>query len=225
MFADADDTSLYPIAAASYVEHTPKGQVVFSVGDEPDGLRIVLSGEVRIWLEAKDGREMTLAYMSSGDAFGEVAMLDGLERTANATTTRDTECLFLPADAMADAVNRDHALAKHLIYSLCEMMRRNLGTISSLAFASLDIRLAKLIYELSIDFASVEDNRATFHRKFSQNELARMLGVSREAVNKRYKAFEREGLVVNQGARLVVPDLEALIERAEENPRTSPQLL
>lgn len=225
LFSQAKEDVLAVLAAASNVECLPKNHLVFEFGGEPDGLRIVQKGEVRIWLAASDGRELTLSLKNAGDVFGEIAPLDGLARMANATATRETECLFVPFDAVAQAVEADHDLAKHMLFSLCEVMRSCVEMIGSLAFANLESRLAKVIYDLAIDFARVEDNRAVFQRKFSQNDLARMLGVSREAVNKRYKAFEREGLVISQGSRLLIPDLAALFDRAKKGSRLQSRLL
>lgn len=217
LFSNAADESLLPLVQASYIRKSSAKQEIFAVGDEADGLRIILSGEVRIWLADEEGRELTLAFLGNGDAFGEVALLDGLPRTANATTTRATECLFLSAAAVERAMETDPSLAKQLIFALCELMRRNLGTISGFAFAGLEARLAQLLTELAVDHADVTENRAVFSRKFSQTDLALLLGVSREAVNKRFKSFEQEGLVATKDARLVLPDMRALAERAAQS--------
>ena len=208
--AFARGESLAPLAAASSIERVPERFGLFTVHDQADGIRIVLNGEVRIWLADQDGRELTLAYLCEGDVFGEIALLDGLQRAANATTTCTTECLFLPAQAVQKAVAKDPALAQHLIYSLCELLRRNLGTISSFAFGSLDARLSQVLYDLALDYANIEGNRATYWRKFSQLDLAMMLGVSREAVNKRLKDLERRGLVAFEDSKILLPDLSAL---------------
>ena len=94
-------------------------------------------------------------------------------------------------------------------------MRRNLGTISGFAFEGLDARLAQMIYNLAFDHAELDGEKARFQRKFSQTDLAQLLGVTREAVNKRFKALEAEGLVLVEGGFMVVQDMQALAERAE----------
>lgn len=213
LFTDADEDSLRPLVQASYTKSHQRGTDVFSLNDEADGLRIIISGRVRIWIADQDGKQLTLAFMQPGDTFGEIALLDGLQRTANATAVEDTVCFFLPAAKLNDALARDLTLARSLIYGLCELMRQNLGTISSFAFVGLDARVAQLLQDLALDCATISGGEAVFTRHFSQTDLALLLGVSREAVNKRLKALEREGLIQFRGAALVVPDLAALAGR------------
>ncbi|MEL6573470.1 MAG: Crp/Fnr family transcriptional regulator [Pseudomonadota bacterium] len=213
LFAELPEESLAPLAAACNVETFPKKREIFAAEDEADGLRIVMSGQVRIWLADEEGHELTLNFMGAGDAFGEIALLDGLPRTANAATVEATECLFLPGRALESAIETDPRLARHLIHSVCEIMRRNLGTISNFAFVGLDARLAKLLLELALDHATTEGQSALFSRRFSQTDLALLLGVSREAVNKRFKALEKDGLVRVQDGTMILPDLAALSDR------------
>jgi len=214
LFAGADEKSLEPILQASKVETLRRGAEVFAAGDSADGLRIVLSGQIRIWMADLNGRELTLAFMGEGDPFGEIALLDGLPRTANATATEASKCLFVPKPAMEKALAEDPSFAEQLILSMCELMRRNLGTISGFAFDGLDARLAQTLHDLAFDHAEIDGSSASFVRKFSQTDIAQLLGVTREAVNKRFKALEADGLVVVSGGQMVIPDMHALYQRA-----------
>ncbi len=211
LFAELTEDSLAPLAAATSVQSYHRKHPIFAAQDEADGLRIVLLGQVRIWLADEEGHELTLSFMGAGDAFGEIALLDGLPRSANATAQEPTECLFSPAVALENALSTYPRLARHLIHSICEIMRRNLGTISSFAFVGLDARLARLLHELALDHASLDGPAAAF----SQTDLALLLGVTREAVNKRLKILERDGLVRVKGGLMVLPDLAALAARAD----------
>lgn len=214
LFSGAALDSLAPLAKASFVERRAAGEGIFSAEDEADGLRVVLSGQVRIWLDNSEGRQLTLSLLGKGDPFGEIALLDGLPRTANATCLESTECLFLPAKAVQEALQHDGSLANALILSLCELLRQNLGTLTGFAFADLDSRLALKLHELALDYAEISGPRARFSRRFSQTELAQLLGVTREAVNKRFRVLEHDGLVAQEAGFLVIHDLAALVERA-----------
>jgi CRP-like cAMP-binding protein len=191
------------------------GAQLFAAGDDADGLRIVVSGQVRLWIADREGREFTLDFAEAGDVFGEIAVLDGLARSTAATAQEATRCLFLPAGAVDAALETDPALARHLIHALCEILRRNVGTISGFAFSGLDARLARSLYDLAHDHAEISDRSARFTRRFSQTDLAHLLGVTREAVNKKLRALEHDGLVRRSGNTLVLPDLPALAVRAE----------
>lgn len=215
LFSGLVPESLAPLARASSIRVTERGVEIFAAGDAVDGLRVVISGQVRLWIADREGRELTLLFAEPGDPFGEIALLDGLPRSAAATAPETTRCLFLPVRAVEAALAADPALARHLILSLCEMLRRNVRTISGFAFSGLDARLARGLYDLAQDHAEIAGRSAHFTRSFSQTDLAQLLGVTREAVNKKLRAFEHDGLVLRTGASLSIPDLAALAARAE----------
>ena len=214
LFTGADPQSILALTAASHVLTSPTGKTLFQTGDAANGLHIVLSGLVRIWIADSDGRELTLALLEAGDPFGEIALLDGLPRTANATVVERSECLVLPCRAMETVLARDPALARHLIQLLCELLRRNTQTIGGFAFSGLGGRLALKLYELALSYGKLESNNARMTRRFSQSDLASMLGVTREAVNKRMAALAHDRLVFVEDGYIVVPDLAALAARA-----------
>ncbi|MFX0540636.1 Crp/Fnr family transcriptional regulator [Roseovarius sp. S4756] len=120
LFSGAERQSIEALADASRVLKSSAGETLFQTGDAADGLRIVLSGLVRIWIADGEGHELTLALMEPGDPFGEIALLDGLPRTANATAIERSDCLMLPCKAMEEVLARDPSLARHLIQLLCE---------------------------------------------------------------------------------------------------------
>ncbi|MBW8640096.1 Crp/Fnr family transcriptional regulator [Hoeflea sp. WL0058] len=215
LFAGADQDSVAALARSSRIVSYPAGSTIFMEGDESDGLRVVLSGLTRIWIADADGRELTLALMEPGDPFGEIALLDGLPRTANATVIEATECLFTSQEVMVDLLVRDPRLARHLIQLLCEILRRNTEALSGFAFLGLDGRLAQRLHELALAHAEIEGSRARFTRKFSQTDLAQMLGVTREALNKRLKTLVHDGLVKQANGMIAIPNLAALAARAK----------
>lgn len=214
LFSALPPDSLAPLVRASSIRVTERGGVIFTAGDAVDGLRIVVSGQVRLWISDREGRELTLIFAEIGESFGEIALLDGLPRSASATATETTRCLFLPARAVQAALTADPALARHLILSLCEVLRRNADTISGFAFSGLDARLARKLYDLAYDHAEITGPSARFIRHFSQSSLAQLLGVTREAVNKKLRALEHDGLVLRTGTALSLPDLPRLAARA-----------
>ena len=114
LFAGADDASVAALARASRFVRFRRGQVLFMAGDPPDGLYVLQSGLVRIWIADEEGRELTIALMEPGDPFGEIALLDGLPRTANATALEATECLVTPPSALDAALDGNLALVRRL---------------------------------------------------------------------------------------------------------------
>ncbi|TVS18743.1 MAG: Crp/Fnr family transcriptional regulator [Gammaproteobacteria bacterium] len=213
LFTDADAQSVELLGEASHVVRLPAGSALFSAGDESNGLYIMRSGLVRIWVADTEGRELTLALMEPGDPFGEIALLDRLPRSASATAIEDTICLLTPVSAMEAALEQNPRLARHLIEQLCEILRRNTRELSGYAFLSLDARLAQKLYELALAYAETDGKTAHFTRRFSQTELAQMLGATREAVNKRLAALVHDGLVRQKDGYVTLTDLAALKAR------------
>ena len=213
LFADADAQSLELLGQSSHVVRYAAGSSIFCAGDESTGLYIMRSGVVRIWVADTEGRELTLALMEPGDPFGEIALLDRLPRSASATALGDTICLLTPLSAMDAALEKDPRLARHLIVQLCEILRRNTRELSSYAFLSLDARLAQKLYDLALAHAETDGKTARFTRRFSQTELAQMLGATREAVNKRLAALAHDGLVRQNDGYVTLTDLSALEAR------------
>jgi CRP/FNR family transcriptional regulator, cyclic AMP receptor protein len=213
LFADADAQSVEDLGQASHVVRCAAGSSLFSMGDESDGLYVVRSGLVRIWIADTEGRELTLALMEPGDPFGEISLLDKLPRSASATALEDTTCLLTPVSAMDAALDRNPKLARHMIEQLCEILRRNTRELGGYAFLSLDARLAQKLYDLALAHAESDGKTARFNRRFSQTELAQMLGATREAVNKRLAALAHDGLVVKDDGYVTLTDLAALEAR------------
>ena len=215
LFADLGPQSLEPLVQASSIRVIQTGSEIFAAGDVVDGLRVVISGQVRLWIADREGRELTLHFAEPGDSFGEIALLDKLPRSATATALETTRCLLLPVTAVEAALAADPAVARHLILSLCTILRRNVDTIGGFAFSGLDARLARRLYDLAHNHAEIDGQSARFTRRFSQTDLAQLLGVTREAVNKKLRALEHDGLVLRSGGSLSLPDLPGLAARAE----------
>jgi CRP-like cAMP-binding protein len=213
-FADADAQTLERLGRSSRVVRHRAGSTLFDMGDDSDGLHIVLSGLVRIWVADPEGRQLTLTLLEPGDPFGEIALLDRLPRSASATAIEETTCLLTPVEAMDSALEQSPLLARHLIQLLCEILRRNTRDMSDSAFLTLDGRLAQKLHDLALSHAETDGKSARFSRKFSQTELSQMLGVTREAINKRLAALAHDGLVTQSEGRITILDLPALAERA-----------
>ncbi|WP_162530010.1 Crp/Fnr family transcriptional regulator [Stappia sp. BW2] len=214
LFSNIDEGSLDLLSRLSTIARYEAERSIFAAGDEPDGLRVIISGSIRIWISDAEGRELTLALLEQGDPFGEISVLDKLPRTANATALEKSECLFLPTDAMEIALDNSPQFAHHLIQLLCEILRRNTEAMGSFAFLGLDGRLAQKLLDLAMTYAEQKDDGAYFKRKFSQNELAHMLGVTREALNKRLNALAHDGMITLTNGLISIPDVKALATRA-----------
>ncbi|MEP3276148.1 MAG: Crp/Fnr family transcriptional regulator [Stappiaceae bacterium] len=210
LFAGVEVDLLSRIAEVSSEQTCRKSTSLFSQGDEANGLYIVIDGLVRIWVNNEDGKELTLTILEPGDAFGEIALLDGLPRTASATAIDASSLLYLPRDSFLKIVESTPRLSMHLIQLLCERLRRNTDDISNFAFLDLPVRLARKLIDLAVMHGDLDGNAVTFNRRYSQTDLAQMLGVTREAINKQMAAWVKSDLLEMVSGRIKILDYKRI---------------
>ncbi|CAH1672067.1 Crp/Fnr family transcriptional regulator [Chelatococcus asaccharovorans] len=195
IFGGLDEACLARIAREAQAVTFPAGACLFRQDDEADGLYILSAGLVRIHIGHRDGRELTLALLDPGDVIGEIALLDGLPRTATATALAPTRTVFVGRKAFVRLLAEIPQLAVHVILVLCDRLRQNTEQLTANAFLDLRHRLLKVLRALAVAHGQIEAERATVPTRFTQTDIAQMLGVTREAVNKQFRALARDGVI------------------------------
>lgn len=185
-----------------------KDERIFSQGDEGDSLYCVISGRVRIDAVGSAGQEVFLNYMVPGDSFGEIAVVDGLPRTAGASATEPTLLLAVHGSALRKLMNEESELAIHLLGLFCERIRWTTSLYEDSAFLNAPARMAKRVLSLAtLHGRTVEDG---LELRISQSELARFLGTSRQLVNQYLQDWREQGWVEVTRARVFVRDVASL---------------
>lgn len=213
LFRGLDPALLERVARLSQPRRLGVSETLFWEDEAADALYGMAKGLMRIWVHGPDGRELTLNLMEPGDFFGEIALLDGLPRTASATALADTELVSVPRAAFIDLMAQEAKLALHIIELLCERLRHNTDRIRDAAFLDLGTRLAKTLQALAMGHGAQSPEGIVITAKLNQSALAQLLGVTREAINKQLKQFAGEGLITTRGSRIVVRDSSALAAR------------
>jgi CRP-like cAMP-binding protein len=209
LFRGLADTALERIAALAARRAFHKGSVIFSQGDDGDALYGVASGRVRISASASGGREVFLNIMEPGDTFGEIAVMDGLPRTANAVAIDSSTLIVIQRADFLPFLEREPQLALHLLKLLCERLRWTSELVEESAFLAGPARLAKRLLIL----ASLHGRAARVGQlelRISQGELARFLGVSRQIVNHHLSEWRRLGWLELGRTQIVIRDTDAL---------------
>lgn len=183
------------LARISRISTVPAGHVLFSQGDESDGLYCVVSGIVRITLTAEDGREITVNLLEDGEVIGEVALLDGLQRSAGAAALIETQVIFIPNQPFLKLLETSASLSRQIILMLCERLRATNDLVNRAIFQDLRQRLLVLLRQLALIHGRVDPKASVVDLDLTQGAIAQMLGASREAVNKQLRALVREGRV------------------------------
>jgi len=181
-----------------------QGDILFEQGDDSDGLYLIISGLVRIYLTTDDGREVTISLLEDGEVIGEMALLDGLSRSAGAAALIETRLIFIPRAPFLELLETSGKLARQIILTLCERLRSANAQFDQAVFHDLRHRLVVLLRQLAMMVGKVDQNVAVVDLDLTQGTLAQMLGASREAVNKQLRALVKEGRIAVDGQRIQV---------------------
>src|SRR5262249_53576024 len=123
LFHGLGESDLKRLAAIARLTSLPSGAVLFNQGDESDGLYVITAGIVRIYLTSSDGREATINLAEEGEVIGEMALLDGLSRSAGAAALTATQLVFIPREPFLALLESSTKLARQIILTLCERLR------------------------------------------------------------------------------------------------------
>jgi CRP/FNR family transcriptional regulator, cyclic AMP receptor protein len=186
------------------------GDTVFAIGSPGDNMMAVLSGTIRISVPAPDGKELLLAILQPGEVFGELAVLDGKERSADAVANSPCTLAILDRRDMLSFLEQHPAVWLKLITVLCERLRHTDQQLAEVALLQLPARLAKTMLRISNDESRSTASPGQPTIQLSQQELANMVGGTRERVNKCLAAWRREGLVKMSGGTITISNMPAL---------------
>lgn len=204
IFGGLDEGELRRLAGITREVTLAPGDVLFDQGEESDGLYIVITGIVRIYLTADDGREATISLLEDGEMIGEIALLDGLPRSAGAAALTETKLVFIPHRPFCELLDSSTKLARQVMLMLCERLRAANKQVDQAIFHDLRYRLLVLLRQIAVIHGRIEKDVAVVDLDVTQGMLAQMLGASREAVNKQLRALAKEGGLVMDGHQIRV---------------------
>ena len=207
LFAGLDDEQLDHIAAAGSMQWLQRGVVVFDEGAEPGEFYLVLSGRVAIAQESDDGRESLLAVLGPGELFGEMGFLDGYNRSAQARALEESQVLMVPYAELRLLYESNPSALWSAVALLARRLRAMDQALSDTVFLDVMGRTAKRL----LDMAGDADE---FEMPLTQEELASMVGASRERVNKAIHAFVKLGWVTHDQRRYRITNRRNLEIRA-----------
>jgi CRP-like cAMP-binding protein len=211
LFADLPESDLAELAQAAHILHLDADQVLFIKGDPGHQLFIVARGVIRISSNSIDGKETTLNLLRDGQMFGEVALLDGQHRTANATAHETSDLLVLERRDLMSFLDRNPEAMRRMLVAVCSRLRWISEALEDAHFLDLPRRLAKRILLLTRLFGHTHSSGGIrIALQLSQQDLAELLVVTRESVNRQLRQWEAEGLMTLKGGYLVVANIAEL---------------
>ena len=191
-----------------------RGETVFVEGEQGDTLFIVMSGKVKIGRRAADGRENMLSVMGPSDMFGELSLFDPGPRTATATVLTDARLASLAHSSLRPWLNDRPEIAEQLLRVLARRLRRTNDALADLIFTDVPGRVAKALLGLADRFGTPEGDGVRVHHDLTQEELAQLVGASRETVNKALADFSSRGWMRVDSRAVTILDADRLARRA-----------
>ena len=198
------------LAAAAKRRRFGRGQAIFHKDDPGRSLFLIEEGAVRIYLPGPQGGDLTLALLAAGDFFGDLALLDGGPRSASAVATEDTVIMALDREDFMAVVRSRPEAATAVLAAVARRLREADEMASDLAFLDVAGRLAKKLLELAQSHGVRRPRGTELALPLTQEELASMVGVTRESVNRQLAAFRRRGLIDSRGRRFLLVDPDGL---------------
>jgi CRP/FNR family transcriptional regulator len=214
LFAALDADSAATLEKMLTTRSVGKGHVVFNEGDDGDRLFIVLDGKVKITRAAVDGRENLIAVLGTAEMFGELSLFDPGPRTASVSAVTDATLASLDHDDLRPLLLERPGVAVELLQALAQRLRRTNEAMADLVFTDVPGRVAKALLDLAEKFGVVEADGTRVRHDLTQEELAQLVGASRETVNKALSEFAHRGWLRIEGRSVLLLEPERLTRRA-----------
>ena len=191
-----------------------RGDVLFNEGDSGDRLYILLTGKVKLGHTSVDGRENLLAVLGPGEVVGELTLFDPGPRSTTATAVATTELLALEHNQLMGFIDSHPTLAKDMLRALAVRLRRTNIALADLVFSDVPGRVAKALLDLAERFGAPTEDGIHVPHDLTQEELAQLVGASRETINKSLAEFVSRGWIRLEGRAVTLIDVERLKRRA-----------
>ncbi|RJK98330.1 Crp/Fnr family transcriptional regulator [Vallicoccus soli] len=191
-----------------------RGDVLFHEGQPGDQLYVVTSGKIKLGRTSSDGRENLLAIQGPGEMFGELSLFDPGPRTATATAVTSTTLIALGHADLQPWLTGRPEVATQLLRALAQRLRRTNDTLADLVFSDVPGRVAKALLDLAKRFGVQSEDGIHVTHDLTQEELAQLVGASRETVNKALADFAQRGWLRHEARAVVILDVERLTRRS-----------
>jgi CRP/FNR family cyclic AMP-dependent transcriptional regulator len=214
LFTALDDEAAGALRGSMVEVSVGRSKVLFAEGDPGDRLYVVRTGKIKLGRTSADGRENLLAVLGPGEMFGELSLFDPGPRTATATAVTETSLLGLGHEDLQPWLAGRPEVAAQLLRALAQRLRRTNEYLADLVFSDVPGRVAKALLDLATRFGVPSEEGLHVTHDLTQEELAQLVGASRETVNKALADFAQRGWLRLEARAVVLLDLDRLSRRA-----------
>ena len=214
LFTNLDD-EVFAILTSELTEvELSRGASAFHEGDQGDQLYVIMSGKIKLGRTASDGRENLVAVMGPGEIFGEMALFDPSPRSTSATAVSETRLAGLKHENLRKVIQHSPEVSAQLLQALARRLRRTNENLADLVFSDVPGRVAKALLDLADRFGRPATDGILVAHELTQEELAQLVGASRETVNKALAEFVQRGWIRLEARAVVILDLQRLKQRS-----------
>ena len=205
IFETLDDECLKPLMRVAMLRAIPRNTVVLSAGDSTDNIYFVLSGALKVQVSDEDGREVILSKLGPGELFGEMGVLDDHPRSATVLAVESSQVVVMGKADFKQCLVDNPDVSLFIMRNLTKRLRLADRNIESLALLDVYGRVARLLLEA----AETVDGRLVVMHKLSKQDIAKMIGASREMVSRVMRDLTAQGLIREVDGQLILVDLAA----------------
>ena len=214
LFAGLDDETWTTLSERLTMRSLRRGQHLFREGDPGEALHVLVDGKVKICRTSADGRENVIAILGPGDLLGELAIFDSQPRGATATAVVDSTLATLAESDFRAWLAEHPSVSAELLRALAARLRQTNEAMADLVFTDVPGRIAKTLLNLAERFGQPAGDGVRVAHDLTQEELAQLVGASRETVNKALADFATRGWIRLDGRAVVLIDADRLARRA-----------
>ena len=214
IFQGVDPEAVAALINEMDTETFPKGTTIFDEGEPGDRLYIIVDGKIKLARHAPDGRENLLSVMGPSDMFGELSIFDPGPRTSSAVCVTEVTAASMNSDLLHQWIDDHPDISAQLLRMLARRLRRTNNSLADLIFTDVPGRVAKALLQLANRFGTQEGGALRVNHDLTQEEIAQLVGASRETVNKALATFAHRGWIRLEGKSVLIVDPEHLAKRA-----------
>ena len=214
LFTALDEAAAVSLRASMDTVKIAKGSILFKEGDDGEHLYVIIDGKLKLGTSSGDGRENLLSILGPGEMFGELSLFDPGPRTSTATAVTDAKLLSLSHERVIPWLKQNPEVSLQLLTRLSQRLRRTNEAVGDLVFSDVPGRVAKALIDLGDRFGKTSPEGLLVNHDLTQEELAQLVGASRETVNKALADFAGRGWLKLDGRSVLITDVERLGKRS-----------
>lgn len=204
LFAGLDDEQLEQLSSVSVKKSYPKNTVILCEGDKSDSLYIIVSGRIKVLIGDEEGKEVILSMLGPGEFFGEMALIDDHPRSANVESTEPCELIIIGKEDFKRCLGSNFEMTTYIMKGLVKRLREADKKIESLALMDVYGRVARVL----LDMAEEQDGRLVITNKPTKQDIAHMIGASREMVSRVMRDLTTGGYIQVEAREIVLNELK-----------------